>query len=74
VIERDGGRRFRYEDYAWTRRRALATEAKDLTLLFQAASGARECWSGSGVVYFWIRRADLERRRFDRAFARLQST
>jgi hypothetical protein len=74
VLERDGGRRFRFEDYTWTRRRTLVSEANELTLLFQAASGARECWSGSGVLYFWIRKADLERRRFDRAFARLQST
>ncbi|MEZ4223074.1 MAG: DUF1963 domain-containing protein [Polyangiaceae bacterium] len=31
-------------------------------------------WGGTGVVYFWIRRQDLERARFDRVFAMLQST
>jgi uncharacterized protein YwqG len=74
VRKRDGGKRFRYEDYQWTHRRRLEREMRDLVLLFQSASGTSCTWGGSGVLYFWIDRADLKARRFDRAFAMLQST
>lgn len=72
VRRQDREDRFRYEDYAWTNLETLTAEMRDLRLLFQAAEGP--VWGGTGVVYFWIRRADLAARRFDRAFALLETT
>lgn len=72
VMKHDKEERFRYEDGEITHVEQLVTEMGDLCLLFQSAMGVT--WGGMGVVYFWIRRQDLEKARFDRVFAELQST
>jgi uncharacterized protein YwqG len=74
VKKQDQEKRFRYEDYKWTNLDELVAEMRDMCLLFQAACGKRQPWRGPGVVYFWIRRQDLENVCFDRSFAQLQST
>ncbi|NOU32121.1 MAG: DUF1963 domain-containing protein [Polyangiaceae bacterium] len=68
----------RREDYERDEVKRLAPGASDWTLLLQIdtddeASGPGWMWCDSGSLYFWIRRQDLEARRFDKVWTILQS-
>ena len=60
--------------YLDPRAAALDAGADDWTLLLQLDSedAAGMMWGDTGMLYFWIRRADLADRRFDRCWTLLQ--
>lgn len=53
----------------------LQAGASDWLLLLQIDSdaSAKMRWANNGMVYYWIRKADLQARRFDRSWLVLQS-
>lgn len=60
--------------YRDPRAAALRANASDWILLLQIDSDddAKMMWGDGGMIYFWIRRQDLEQRAFDRAWLVLQ--
>lgn len=60
--------------YRDPRAATLKANASDWTLLLQIDSDedAQMMWGDCGMIYFWIRRTDLEQRRFDKAWLILQ--
>jgi len=62
--------------YDPARARALEVGADGWMLLLQLDSdeSVHMSWGDGGMLYFWIRRADLLKRRFDRCWVRLQCT
>ncbi len=54
----------------------LEAEARELRLVFQIDSDHRAnmMWGSLGRLYFWMRAADLEARRFEEALLQLQTT
>lgn len=68
-----GRERFSAEDFR-TMRAEIEAKARDWRLLLQVDIADLLQDSGEGTVYFLIRRADLEQRRFDRVIAVYQQT
>ena len=62
-------------DSADPRATALQKDALDWLLLLQidTDAGAKMRWANNGMVYYWIRQADLRARRFDQSWLVLQS-
>jgi uncharacterized protein YwqG len=52
----------------------LAEGVDDWLLLFQVDTddNTKMTWGDVGMLYFWIRRQDLKRRRFDRVWVILE--
>jgi uncharacterized protein YwqG len=62
------------EGYRDARVEGLRAGASDWLLLFQADSedSAGMTWGDGGMIYYWIRRQDLEERAFEHAWFVLQ--
>jgi uncharacterized protein YwqG len=62
------------EGYKDPRAEGLRAGAADWLLLFQIDTddNARMMWGDGGMIYYWIRRQDLERRAFERTWFILQ--
>jgi hypothetical protein len=62
------------EGYEDSRAEELGVGAKDWMLLLQVDSDddAEMMWGDAGMLYYWIRREDLEQRRFHKAWLVLQ--
>lgn len=74
-----GFRQGNHEDYAAItdeQKKEIAEKAKDWMLLFQMSTietdGYELMFGDCGSIYFWIRKQDLEERRFDKAWLVLQ--
>jgi uncharacterized protein YwqG len=73
----DREERFTADEYGnYAHRDELVAEMHRWRLLAQFGSDRNTdmCWGDGGLIYFWIREADLAARRFDRVFAELAST
>ncbi len=62
-------------DSADPRATAMQKDALDWLLLLQidTDAGAKMRWANNGMVYYWIKQADLRARRFDQSWLVLQS-
>jgi uncharacterized protein YwqG len=62
-------------DSADPRASGMEKDARDWQLLLQIDSdaGAKMRWASSGMLYYWLRQADVQARHFDRGWLILQS-